>query len=97
MEAFHHDNDNLDEWHDKQDCLYIIDGRLNLFKVARERMPRLLYQYPLSKHKLVQTVMETQVRNNDFIRLGINDRCLTIKGRVINFVTGHEWPYILDN
>ena len=30
------------------------------------------------------------VRNNDFVRMSITDRCMTIKGRTINYRTGYE-------
>ena len=33
VESFYHDNANLDEWKDKLDRIFIIDGRLTLFKL----------------------------------------------------------------
>ena len=42
IESHHHDNDNLEEWEDKQDRIFLIDGRLNLFKFQIERECRVL-------------------------------------------------------
>ena len=37
IESHYHDNDNLEEWEDKIDRIFLIDGRLNLFKFQIER------------------------------------------------------------
>ena len=37
VESLHHDNTILDEWEDKMDYIYLIDGRLNLFKLCLHR------------------------------------------------------------
>ena len=31
VESYYHDNEAKDEWYDKFDRIYLIDGRLNLF------------------------------------------------------------------
>ena len=84
VESYYHDNDTADVWHDKFDRIYLIDGRLNLFKISLERESRLLKKINLTQFKNVQTIIETEVRDSDHIRIGITDRCLTIKGRTYN-------------
>ena len=42
VESYYHDNDNLDEWKDKLDRIYIIDGRMTLFKLCLEREVKVL-------------------------------------------------------
>ena len=42
VESYYHDNEARDEWHDKFDKIYLIDGRLNLFHIAMERECRTL-------------------------------------------------------
>ena len=42
VENYYHDNDNLDEWKDKLDKVFVIDGRLTLFKLCLEREVRVL-------------------------------------------------------
>ena len=72
----------------------MIDGRLQLFKLELQREPRTLSQVSLAKIASVQTMVETQIRGKDFIRLGITDRCLMVNGRTTNYLTGHEWDFI---
>lgn len=93
IESYHHDNDSLDEWQDKLDRIWIIDGRLNLFKLQLEREVRTIKQVPLLKFKSVQTILETTMRGVDFIRISVTDRCFTMFGRTINYETGQEWDF----
>ena len=37
VESYYHDNEAKDEWYDKFDRIYLIDGRLNLFQLSLER------------------------------------------------------------
>ena len=37
VESYYHDNELKDEWYDKFDRIYLIDGRLNLFQLSLER------------------------------------------------------------
>ena len=74
----------------------MIDGRLQLFKLELQREPRTLSQVSLAKIASVQTMVETQIRGKDFIRLGITDRCLMANGRTTNYLTGHEWDFIFQ-
>ena len=93
IESYYHDNDSLDEWLDKLDRIWIIDGRLNLFKLCLEREVRTIKQVPLLKFKSVQTILETTMRGVDFIRISVTDRCFTIFGKTINYETGQEWDF----
>ena len=42
VESYYHDNELKDEWYDKFDRIYLIDGRLNLFQLSLERECRTL-------------------------------------------------------
>lgn len=42
-------------------------------------------------------MVETKIRGKNFIRIGVNDRCLMINGRTINYRTGHEWDFIFND
>ena len=49
VESAYHDNDNLDEWKDKLDRVFVIDGRMTLFKLCLEREVRTLNTIHLSR------------------------------------------------
>ena len=38
-------------------------------------------------------VIETEVRDTEFMRIGISDRCLTINSRHYNIQTGYDWDW----
>ena len=97
VESYYHDNTTLDEWQDKIDRIYLIDGRLNLFKLELQREPKTLSAINLTKIQSVQTRVETKIRGIDFIRIGVTDRCLTINGLTINYHTGHEWDFVYND
>lgn len=97
VESYYHDNTTLDEWQDKIDRIYLIDGRLNLFKLELQREPKTLSATNLTKIQSVQTRVETKIRGIDFIRIGVTDRCLTINGLTINYHTGHEWDFVFND
>ena len=97
VESYYHDNEQLDVWNDKFDQIYLIDGRLNLIKIALERESRIILQLNLTTFKNIQTMIETQVRDSDFLRMGITDRCLTVKGRTYNHQTGFEWDFFYNS
>ena len=59
IESHYHDNDNFDEWEDKDDRIFLIDGRLNLFKLKIERECRVLDQCNLTKFKNIGDEIET--------------------------------------
>ena len=59
IESHYHDNDNLEEWEDKIDRIFLIDGRLNLFKFQIERECRVLEQCNLFKFKNIGYEIET--------------------------------------
>ena len=59
VESLYHDNTKLDEWQDKLDRIFLIDGRLNLFKLELQREPVTLSQLSLTKISSVQTIIET--------------------------------------
>lgn len=96
VESFYHDNSNLEEWQDKFDRIYLIDGRLNLFKFQIERECNTLDKVLLTKFSNVQDQVEENIRNKDFIRISVTDRCLTIKGKTLNYRTGFEWDFMAN-
>ena len=96
MESYYHDNDNLDEWKDKLDKIFIIDGRLNLFKIVLEREVKVLATVSLTKFKSVQDSVETLMRGTDFIRISVTDRCFTMLGKTYNYHTGYSWDYFYN-
>ena len=38
-------------------------------------------------------LLEDTLRETDFIRVSVTERCLTIKGKTHNFETGFEWDF----
>ena len=97
VESYYHDNKLLDEWQDKLDRIYLIDGRLNLFKLELQREPRTLMTTSLMRLMNVQTMVETKIRGNAFLRIGVTDRCLMVNGHTINYRTGYEWDFIFND
>ena len=59
VESYFHDNTALDEGQEKIDRIYLIDGRLNLFKLELQKVPRTISQTNLAKIQNVQTQFET--------------------------------------
>lgn len=53
IENFQQDNDYLDEFKDKVDIVYVIDGRLTLFKLSIERDVRVLNRIDLTNFKRI--------------------------------------------
>ena len=97
VESFYHDNDMLDEWKDKTDQVYVIDGHLNLFKLCLEREVRILNTVQLEKHRNIRDALETMMRGTDFIRVSITERCLSMFGKTYNLHTGFEWDYFMTS
>ena len=97
VESYYHDNDNLDEWKDKLDRIFIIDGRLNLFKIVLEREVKVLTTVSLNKFKTIQDSVETLMRGCDFIRISVTDRCFTMFGKTYNYHTGFCWDYFYNS
>ena len=80
VESLHHDNDIKDEWEDKKDLIYLIDGRHNLFKLSIHRECDSVFCVNLARFKNVLDFIELSIRPFEFVRMSITDRCISFKG-----------------
>ena len=92
IESVYQENDIEEEWKDKIDNLFIIDEKLNMYKVQIIRKESIVInRFNLNDKPLIKQTLENKVRDKDFVRLGISDRCLSIAGKIFNIKTGYGW------
>ena len=97
IESFYQENENMEEWQDKDDQIFLIDQNFVMFKLKVDRECEVLNRVNLSQMPVLNTVLENEVRGKEFIRLSMSDRCLSLYGRVFSFQTGYQWNFTYKN
>ena len=89
------ENDVEEEWKDKIDNIFVIDEKLTLFKVHIIRKEsEVMSRVYLGDMHAIKTALENKVRDKEFVRLGISDRCISIGGKIYSLKTGYYWDFI---
>ena len=97
VESYYHDNNKPEEWQGKVDCIYLIEGHaLHKLEISGNNcIP--LKKVDLTQFDNIKGYVNENVRDNDFIRISVDDRCLTIKGTTVNYYTGLEWDFMANS
>ena len=70
---------------------------MNLFKLRlEERECKVLNRISLMVHLSLEKSLEEHVRNINFSRISLSDRCLTIAGKSFSFETGYDWEFVFN-
>ena len=62
IESFYQENENMEEWQDKDDQIFLIDQNFVMFKLKVDRECEVLNRVNLSQMPVLNTVLENEVR-----------------------------------
>lgn len=81
------------------DVLYLVDSQLKLFKLSIEAREQciVLDKFELTSRKNIEDAMEEHIRDVNFTRMCVTNRCLTIKGTHFSLETGFEWDFVFKD
>ena len=97
IESKYHDNEELDEYQDKPDNIFLIDESLNLFKLQVAREIIVLSQTNLSTKNNLKSAIENRIRGKDFMRVSISDRCISILGKTYSLTNDTNWNFVYNS
>ena len=80
VESVYHDYDTPHERKGKLDRIFLIDGYLNLIKYEMgDQVCKKLSEVSLKKFDNIKKMIESYLKDN-FLKISVTDRCLTIQG-----------------